>query len=144
MSIQLEQKKPVFILIYILIFSTVFYFFVDNFQSEVKPVEQMNIDIFSKTLPVEIGKNITLQVLVNDSDGLPVDNAKLTITLEDSKGIYDPIHKNLTLLENGLYEGDVTFRSGGRWSVKAKAFIKGNTLKNETVFFVEAPIFENL
>lgn len=90
----------------------------------------LNVELYTVEGSILLGDSTTLQVLVFDQDFSSVENANITVYLNDEYNKSDQSKQKLKHVENGLYETEVQFSKVGNWDVKVSVS-KGNVQKEK-------------
>jgi len=132
----ISERKLFFVTIMamLLIFST---FLTFSFEDE--PVlDNLIVEIHSKTTPISLGERTTLQVFVFDKNYSSIDPVQVQLFLQDVNQVTQPIKQKFIYVENGLYETEIQFLLGGYWDGKVEVQ-KGRSIhKQDYRIFVQS------
>lgn len=136
MEIFLGKKKNYSILFIVLIvFTGLFINVLDsNLRSNHDQIEHVSLELYPMETPIYIGDRTVLQVIIYDKKGLPLEQAKVTISLSHLGK--EEMNFSLQAIENGLYESEFRFNEWGNWEAIVHVKKGAQTLKKEFSLYV--------
>ncbi len=85
------------------------------FTSIAYDLEDLTVELYSKSTPIKQGDRTVFQVLVYDSTNSPIEDVSVEIEFSSSSLKTEVMKHKLVHVENGLYEVDMQFFHQGNW-----------------------------